>query len=61
MHLAGAGPERIAATVAAFVERDVRRVVPCHCTGLPAAAALARELGDRCAPGHAGLMLEFED
>jgi 7,8-dihydropterin-6-yl-methyl-4-(beta-D-ribofuranosyl)aminobenzene 5'-phosphate synthase len=61
MHLAAASPERIAATVAALGERDVRRVVPCHCTGLPATAALARELGDRCTPGHAGLVLEFED
>jgi 7,8-dihydropterin-6-yl-methyl-4-(beta-D-ribofuranosyl)aminobenzene 5'-phosphate synthase len=61
MHLAGAGPERIAATVRALVDRDVRRVVPCHCTGLPATAALARELGDRCTPGHAGLVLELED
>jgi 7,8-dihydropterin-6-yl-methyl-4-(beta-D-ribofuranosyl)aminobenzene 5'-phosphate synthase len=61
MHLAGAGPERIAATVRALVDRDTRRVVPCHCTGLPATAALVRELGDRCTPGHAGLVLEFED
>jgi 7,8-dihydropterin-6-yl-methyl-4-(beta-D-ribofuranosyl)aminobenzene 5'-phosphate synthase len=61
MHLAGAGPERIAATVRALVDRDVRRVVPCHCTGLPATAALVRELGDRCTPGHSGLVLEFED
>jgi 7,8-dihydropterin-6-yl-methyl-4-(beta-D-ribofuranosyl)aminobenzene 5'-phosphate synthase len=61
MHLAGAGPERIAATVRALVDRDVRRVVPCHCTGLPATAALAREIGDRCTPGHAGMVLEFED
>jgi 7,8-dihydropterin-6-yl-methyl-4-(beta-D-ribofuranosyl)aminobenzene 5'-phosphate synthase len=61
MHLAGAGPERIAATVRALAEREVRRVVPCHCTGLPATASLERELGDRCTPGHAGLVLEFED
>jgi 7,8-dihydropterin-6-yl-methyl-4-(beta-D-ribofuranosyl)aminobenzene 5'-phosphate synthase len=61
MHLAEAGPERIAATIRALVDRDVRRVVPCHCTGLTATAALARELGDRCTPGHAGLALEFED
>ena len=61
MHLARAGPERIAATVAALAERHVTRVVPCHCTGLAATAALAGELGPRCTPGHAGLVLELED
>jgi 7,8-dihydropterin-6-yl-methyl-4-(beta-D-ribofuranosyl)aminobenzene 5'-phosphate synthase len=61
MHLAGAGPERIAATARALADRGVACVVPCHCTGLLATAALARELGDRCTPGHAGLVLELED
>ena len=61
MHLAAASPERIAATVRALDERGVRRVVPCHCTGLPATAALARELGDRCTPGRVGAVYEFDD
>lgn len=61
MHLAAAGPERIEATVRALVDRDVRHVVPCHCTGFPATAALAREMGDRCTPGHVGAVLELED
>jgi 7,8-dihydropterin-6-yl-methyl-4-(beta-D-ribofuranosyl)aminobenzene 5'-phosphate synthase len=60
MHLAAA-PERIEATVRALVDRDVSRVVPCHCTGLAATAALARELGDRCMPGRVGAVLELED
>jgi 7,8-dihydropterin-6-yl-methyl-4-(beta-D-ribofuranosyl)aminobenzene 5'-phosphate synthase len=61
MHLGVAEPERIEATVRALVDRDVRHVVPCHCTGLPATAALARELGSRCSPGHVGAVLELED
>jgi 7,8-dihydropterin-6-yl-methyl-4-(beta-D-ribofuranosyl)aminobenzene 5'-phosphate synthase len=61
MHLGGAGAERIGSTVRALVERDVRRVVPCHCTGLPATATLVRELGPRCTPGRVGDVLEFED
>jgi 7,8-dihydropterin-6-yl-methyl-4-(beta-D-ribofuranosyl)aminobenzene 5'-phosphate synthase len=61
MHLGAAEPERVETTVRALVDRDVRRVVPCHCTGLPATAALLRELGSRCTPGHVGAVLEFED
>jgi 7,8-dihydropterin-6-yl-methyl-4-(beta-D-ribofuranosyl)aminobenzene 5'-phosphate synthase len=61
MHLAAAEPERIEATVRALVDRDVRRVVPCHCTGLAATAALVREMGSRCTPGHVGAVLEIED
>jgi 7,8-dihydropterin-6-yl-methyl-4-(beta-D-ribofuranosyl)aminobenzene 5'-phosphate synthase len=61
MHLGAASPERIEATVRALVNRDVRHVVPCHCTGLPATAALARELGGRCTPGRVGAVLELED
>jgi 7,8-dihydropterin-6-yl-methyl-4-(beta-D-ribofuranosyl)aminobenzene 5'-phosphate synthase len=61
MHLGAAGPERIEATVRALDERGVRRVVPCHCTGLPATAALARGLGDRCTPGRVGAAYELDD
>jgi 7,8-dihydropterin-6-yl-methyl-4-(beta-D-ribofuranosyl)aminobenzene 5'-phosphate synthase len=61
MHLAAAGPERIEATVRALVEREVKRVVPCHCTGFPATAALTRALGDRCTPGHVGAVIELGD
>jgi 7,8-dihydropterin-6-yl-methyl-4-(beta-D-ribofuranosyl)aminobenzene 5'-phosphate synthase len=61
MHLAAADPQRVEATVRALVDRDVRRVVPCHCTGLAATAALTRELGSRCTPGHVGAVLELED
>jgi 7,8-dihydropterin-6-yl-methyl-4-(beta-D-ribofuranosyl)aminobenzene 5'-phosphate synthase len=61
MHLGAAGPDRVESTVRALVERDVQRVVPCHCTGLPATTALARELGDRCTPGRVGGIVELAD
>jgi 7,8-dihydropterin-6-yl-methyl-4-(beta-D-ribofuranosyl)aminobenzene 5'-phosphate synthase len=61
MHLAAASPERIGATVRVLSERGVKRVVPCHCTGLPATAALLQELGDRCTPGRVGAVYGFED
>jgi 7,8-dihydropterin-6-yl-methyl-4-(beta-D-ribofuranosyl)aminobenzene 5'-phosphate synthase len=60
MHLRAAGPERIESTVRALAELGVERVVPCHCTGLPATAALVRELGERCSPGRVGAVYEFE-
>jgi 7,8-dihydropterin-6-yl-methyl-4-(beta-D-ribofuranosyl)aminobenzene 5'-phosphate synthase len=61
MHLAAASPARIESTVHALVDRGVKCVVPCHCTGLPATTALVRELGDGCAPGHVGAVYEVED
>jgi 7,8-dihydropterin-6-yl-methyl-4-(beta-D-ribofuranosyl)aminobenzene 5'-phosphate synthase len=60
MHLAAASPERIESTVHALADRDVKCVVPCHCTGLPATTALVRHFGDRCTPGHVGAACEIE-
>ena len=45
-HLISASEERILLTAAALKELGVKRVGASHCTGLPAAALLARELGD---------------
>jgi 7,8-dihydropterin-6-yl-methyl-4-(beta-D-ribofuranosyl)aminobenzene 5'-phosphate synthase len=61
MHLGSASPEQIESTVRALDQRGVRRVVPCHCTGLPATAALSRALGERCTPGHVGAVIDIED
>jgi len=46
-HLIGATEERVWLTIAALKELDVQRVGVSHCTGLPAAAIMAQELGDR--------------
>lgn len=45
-HLIGASEERILLTAAALQEFGVNRVGVSHCTGLPAAAMLAQQLGD---------------
>jgi 7,8-dihydropterin-6-yl-methyl-4-(beta-D-ribofuranosyl)aminobenzene 5'-phosphate synthase len=61
MHLGAAGPERIESSVRALAEREVKRVIPCHCTGFAATAALARVFGGRCTPGRVGTVIEIED
>jgi len=45
-HLVSASEERVLLTAAALKEFGVQRVGVSHCTGLPKAALLARELGD---------------
>lgn len=45
-HLITASRERVQLTVEALKELAVQRLGVSHCTGLPAAAILARELGD---------------
>ena len=45
-HLIGASEERILLTAAALQEFGVNRVGVSHCTGLPAAAMLAQQLGE---------------
>ncbi|UCH42902.1 MAG: MBL fold metallo-hydrolase [Dehalococcoidales bacterium] len=45
-HLMGATEERIMLTIASLKELGVSRIGVSHCTGLPAAAIMAREMGD---------------
>jgi len=58
-HLVQAGEERIARTLAALESAAPELIVPCHCTGEGAVAALKRVLGARVLAGHAGLTLRF--
>lgn len=60
MHLVNAGPERLAATVAAFRELGIQRFAPNHCTGLPAIAHLWESFHGQCIPLPVGARLEFE-
>jgi 7,8-dihydropterin-6-yl-methyl-4-(beta-D-ribofuranosyl)aminobenzene 5'-phosphate synthase len=53
-HLGSAGAARLEATIAALRELNPQRLVPCHCTGRAATAALRAALGDRVVPGAAG-------
>ena len=53
-HLISASEERISRTVEALRELGVQRLGVSHCTGLPAASKLARELGDNFFFNNAG-------
>ncbi len=60
MHLASAGPERMDKTVAELGRLNVRRLLPCHCTGFAAMARLWNEFPGRCAACPVGTVVELE-
>ena len=60
MHLLAAGPERVERTIEALRRRNVRRLVPAHCTGIAALARLWAAFPDRCSIGPVGTGLLFE-
>jgi 7,8-dihydropterin-6-yl-methyl-4-(beta-D-ribofuranosyl)aminobenzene 5'-phosphate synthase len=60
MHLVNASPARIAQTIDAFREFDLRLLAPAHCTGMSATAALWTAFPGRCAACHAGTRFEFD-
>jgi len=59
-HLIGSSPERTWMTINALKEMDVQSIGVSHCTGLAAAAVMARELGDRFFFNNAGTLLNLE-
>jgi len=59
-HLIGASEERTWMTINALKEMDVQSIGVSHCTGLPSAAVMARELGDRFFFNNAGTRLNLE-
>ena len=60
MHLVGAGPERLDRTVDELRRLNVRRLLPCHCTGSAAVARLWHEFPDRCEACPTGTVLQVE-
>jgi len=58
-HLLRAGDERISQTIAALRELGVEKLGVSHCTGLPAAAVMAREFGSDFFFNSAGTVIEF--
>jgi len=58
-HLRHASPDRLARTVAALRQMEPDLVVPCHCTGEAATAALRSALGERVLSGAAGMIFQF--
>ena len=59
-HLMSASEERLWRTIAALREIGVERLGLCHCTGLPAAAVLAREFGEGFFFNKAGMTTTIE-
>ncbi len=60
MHLLHASPERMDKTMDELHRLDVRRLLPCHCTGIAAMVRLWNEFPGRCAACPAGTIVEFE-
>jgi hypothetical protein len=60
MHLIGASAERLARTIEALRNWDIRLLAPAHCTGMAATAALWNAFPGRCTTCHAGSRFEFE-
>jgi 7,8-dihydropterin-6-yl-methyl-4-(beta-D-ribofuranosyl)aminobenzene 5'-phosphate synthase len=58
MHLLHAGRERMDRTIAELRRLDIKRLLPCHCTGMAAVVRLWQELPGRCGSCHAGTVLE---
>jgi len=58
-HLAPASEDQVKRTVDALEEIGVRHLGVSHCTGLPVAARLSREFGDRFFFNNAGTRLRF--
>lgn len=59
MHLVNAGPERLSRTVAELHRMNIRRLIPCHCTGFPATGYLWHEFPDSCLPCRVGTTIDL--
>jgi len=59
MHLLAAGPARIDKTLREFRSLGVKRLIPCHCTGMAAMAKMWHEFPDKCFACPTGTVLEF--
>jgi 7,8-dihydropterin-6-yl-methyl-4-(beta-D-ribofuranosyl)aminobenzene 5'-phosphate synthase len=58
LHLLHASPERMDKTVTELRRLNVRRLLPCHCTGMAAVVRLWQEFPGRCAACPVGTVLE---
>ena len=58
-HLFGASQERVRLTIAALKELGVQKIGVSHCTGLPAAAIMAQEFGDKFFFNNAGTSINL--
>jgi len=58
-HLRNASRQRLEQTKAALRLLEPERIVPCHCTGEAAVAALRSALGERVLPCASGISYQF--
>lgn len=58
-HLLAASSARLDRTIAALEALDLKRIVPCHCTGDVAMATIREALGERVQIGQAGARFSF--
>ena len=50
----------LAAMIEVIGDLAPEAIIPCHCTGEAAVAALSAAFGNRCHPGHAGLRCQYD-
>jgi 7,8-dihydropterin-6-yl-methyl-4-(beta-D-ribofuranosyl)aminobenzene 5'-phosphate synthase len=60
MHLVGASPHRVQRTIEELQEIGIERLMPAHCTGMPATVALWNAFPGRCQPCPVGTRFEFD-
>jgi 7,8-dihydropterin-6-yl-methyl-4-(beta-D-ribofuranosyl)aminobenzene 5'-phosphate synthase len=58
-HLVSSSGDRIEKTLRALQELEVQKIGLCHCTSLPAMAALSQALGKRFLFNHAGRVIDL--
>ncbi len=56
-HLNDAGDEKLRMTTRALREREVKRIIPCHCTGFNATSHMSKDLGAVVEPGCVGMRI----
>lgn len=59
MHLRGCGRERIRNTIEGLRRYEMETIIPLHCTGTEAIAAMRKAFGRACLPGEAGRSYEI--
>lgn len=55
LHLSAASDERVTETISMLKKCNVKRIIPCHCTGAKVIQRLQRELGSKVTPGFSGM------
>ncbi len=59
LHLNSASDQRVKHTIESFRKHNVKKIIPCHCTGIDVVNRLKRELGSLVTPGFAGMEIDL--